>query len=61
MNRSEAAAYLGVGGTLFDQIVKDNKVPSFQWTPRGDRYYHRRALEIVADQRAQLPVDSRVA
>jgi hypothetical protein len=61
MNRTEAAAFLGVSPSLFDKIVKENRVPSFQWTPRGDRYYHRLALEGVAEARARLPVDPRAA
>jgi predicted DNA-binding transcriptional regulator AlpA len=38
LSRNEAAAYVGVGGTLFDELVKERKMPRPSW------HIHRRVL-----------------
>jgi excisionase family DNA binding protein len=42
--REEAAQYVGLGVTLFDEMVKDGRMPTSRWA-NGRRIWLRRELE----------------
>lgn len=53
LSRIEAAGYVGVSATLFDAMVKDNRMPPAKCI-NTRRVWDRRELD---DAFAQLPVD----
>jgi len=44
LSRVEAAEYVGVGATLFDEMVADGRMPPSRWA-NGRRIWLRRELE----------------
>lgn len=53
LSRTEAAEYVGVGASLFDEMVSDGRMPPAKCINRR-RVWDRRELD---DAFAQLPVD----
>jgi predicted DNA-binding transcriptional regulator AlpA len=53
LSRSEAAAYVGISPSLFDEMVKDGRMPSPKCI-NARRVWDRREID---DAFAQLPTD----
>lgn len=60
LNREEAAAYVGVGTTLFDAMVKDGRMPQpkeINSRKVWDRYRLDVAFENLPDKETANPFD----
>lgn len=49
MNRAEAANYIGLGTTKFDQLVADGRMPAPKQVD-GRKIWDRHALDIAFDE-----------
>jgi len=57
LSRTEAAAYIGISASLFDQMVEDGRMPPAKCI-NSRRVWDRRELDGAF---AQLPVDAATA
>lgn len=64
LSRTEAAAYIGVSPTLFDELVRDGRMPKAKrinaravW----DRHHVDRAFDAISDNQDHNPWDGEAA
>ncbi len=49
LNREEAAAYVGIGTTMFDELVREGSLPRPVWI-RSRKVWDIRALDLAFDK-----------
>ncbi len=51
LSREEAAAYVGIGATMFDELVREGSLPQPVWI-RSRKVWDIRALDLAFDKLA---------